>query len=156
MAKGEILDDDVSVPLISPAIYRDFVFPVEKRLADFHGGVAYWHDCGPADLIWKPSAAWERSNWCMPGRSPSLRCRGQASLPLPRLLRSTSGRHRSMRSRKSIASDLEQLCDNFREAGVRAYTVRLTAYRNPALDLQSDLAAVQRWLAAAQAVFSQP
>ena len=33
VAKGETIDDDVSVPLISPAIYQQFIFPAD-RLAD--------------------------------------------------------------------------------------------------------------------------
>jgi uroporphyrinogen-III decarboxylase len=41
-----LYDDDVSVPQISPALYRNHVLPLEKELKDFYGGVDYWHSCG--------------------------------------------------------------------------------------------------------------
>lgn len=39
-------DDDVNVPTISPAQYRDVILPVEKRYAEAFGGLMYWHSCG--------------------------------------------------------------------------------------------------------------
>jgi hypothetical protein len=45
-AKLLLYDDDVSVPQISPALYRNHILPLEKELKDFHGGVDYWHSCG--------------------------------------------------------------------------------------------------------------
>ncbi|MCL5073480.1 MAG: hypothetical protein M1308_21695, partial [Actinobacteria bacterium] len=43
---GIILNDEVSSPVISPKIYEEFILPSEMELADFHGGVSYWHSCG--------------------------------------------------------------------------------------------------------------
>lgn len=39
-------NDEVNCPMLSPALYEEFVLPYEKRLSDFHGGIAYWHSCG--------------------------------------------------------------------------------------------------------------
>lgn len=43
---GNLLNDEVGSPVISPRIYEEFILPSEKELADFHGGISYWHSCG--------------------------------------------------------------------------------------------------------------
>ena len=32
--------------LISPAMYREFILPYERMLADFYHGISYYHSCG--------------------------------------------------------------------------------------------------------------
>lgn len=44
--KVQLFNDEVDCNVISPKIYRDFIWPYEKELSEFHGGVAYWHSCG--------------------------------------------------------------------------------------------------------------
>ncbi len=44
IAKGDLFNDDI--PLMSAGSYRDFFLPYEQELADFYGGVFYWHSCG--------------------------------------------------------------------------------------------------------------
>jgi hypothetical protein len=39
-------NDEVTVPLVSPRLYQDFVLPYEVELSDFHGGLSVWHSCG--------------------------------------------------------------------------------------------------------------
>ena len=39
-------NDAVAAPMISPEIYRDIVWPVEKELSEKEGGILYWHSCG--------------------------------------------------------------------------------------------------------------
>ncbi len=39
-------DDEVGVPWISPALYEEFVLPYERELAEYFGGIDYWHSCG--------------------------------------------------------------------------------------------------------------
>ena len=154
VAKGEILDDDVSVPLISPAVYRNFIFPAEKRLADFHGGVAYWHDCGPADLYLETVGDLGAIELMHAGPFTSLAAvakRFASSAAIEVHVRPAS----VYTENEVLQKDLVHLRDILGEAGVLAYTVRLTAYRNPTLDLEADLAAVEQWLATAQVVFSQ-
>ncbi|MBI2942098.1 MAG: hypothetical protein HYY04_16835 [Chloroflexi bacterium] len=43
---GTLGNDEVNVPCISPGLYQEFVLPLEKELAEFHGGIRYWHCCG--------------------------------------------------------------------------------------------------------------
>jgi len=45
-AESVCLNDEVSVPMVSPQIYQDFIFPYEDELAKFYGGIMWWHSCG--------------------------------------------------------------------------------------------------------------
>ena len=44
-------NDDVSAPLISPAAYKEYIFPYEVETSNYHGGIDYWHSCGRIDHI---------------------------------------------------------------------------------------------------------
>ena len=46
-----LCNDDVSIPMISPKGYQEFVLPYEKKMSEFHGGIDYWHSCGRIDPI---------------------------------------------------------------------------------------------------------
>ncbi|MCL5072683.1 MAG: hypothetical protein M1308_17590 [Actinobacteria bacterium] len=43
---GNLLNDEVGSPVISPRIYEEFILSSEIELAEFHGGISYWHSCG--------------------------------------------------------------------------------------------------------------
>ena len=40
----DLFNDDIY--LMSPESYSEFFLPYEREIADFHGGVYYWHSCG--------------------------------------------------------------------------------------------------------------
>jgi hypothetical protein len=44
--KGNLYNDEVNTPTLSPALYDEFVLPYEQELSEFHGGILYWHSCG--------------------------------------------------------------------------------------------------------------
>jgi uroporphyrinogen-III decarboxylase len=44
--KGNLYNDEVNTPALSPKLYEDFVLPYEQELSQFHGGILYWHSCG--------------------------------------------------------------------------------------------------------------
>ncbi|MEI6156775.1 MAG: uroporphyrinogen decarboxylase family protein, partial [Atribacterota bacterium] len=44
--KGNLYNDEVNCPTLSPVQYEEFVLPYEQELCAFHGGIAYWHSCG--------------------------------------------------------------------------------------------------------------
>ena len=44
--KGNLYNDEVNTPTLSPKFYEDFVLPYEIELSEFHGGILYWHSCG--------------------------------------------------------------------------------------------------------------
>jgi hypothetical protein len=46
IGKGNMYDDEVNCPSLSPSLYEEFVLPYEIELSDFHGGILYFHSCG--------------------------------------------------------------------------------------------------------------
>jgi hypothetical protein len=44
-------DDEVGVPMISPAHYEEFVLPYETDLSVYFGGIDYWHSCSNVTLM---------------------------------------------------------------------------------------------------------
>ena len=44
--KGNLYNDEVNCPTLSPEQYKEFVLPYEIELCNFHGGIVYWHSCG--------------------------------------------------------------------------------------------------------------
>jgi uroporphyrinogen-III decarboxylase len=44
--KGNLYNDEVNCPTLSPNQYEEFVLPYEIELCNFHGGIVYWHSCG--------------------------------------------------------------------------------------------------------------
>lgn len=46
IGQGHIGNDEVTVPVVSPKIYREFLLPYEIELCQFHGGLTCWHSCG--------------------------------------------------------------------------------------------------------------
>lgn len=45
-AWGNLNNDEVCCPMISPTLYEEMVLPHEIKIAEFHGGAGYWHSCG--------------------------------------------------------------------------------------------------------------
>ncbi len=43
---GDLYNDEVNVPLLSPTYYREFILPYEIELSEFYGHIGYWHSCG--------------------------------------------------------------------------------------------------------------
>ena len=46
-----IHNDDISIPLISPSAYEEYVLPYEVKISEYHGGIDYWHSCGRIDSV---------------------------------------------------------------------------------------------------------
>jgi uroporphyrinogen-III decarboxylase len=44
--KCKLYNDEIDCPTLSPGLYEEMIFPYEMELAEFHGGVLYWHSCG--------------------------------------------------------------------------------------------------------------
>ncbi|MBD3305243.1 hypothetical protein GF339_02730 [candidate division KSB3 bacterium] len=44
--KGNLYNDEVNTPTLSPKMFEEFVLPYEQELSAFHGGILYWHSCG--------------------------------------------------------------------------------------------------------------
>jgi len=43
---NELYEDEVDGNMFSADVYREFIFPYQKQLSDYYGGIAYYHSCG--------------------------------------------------------------------------------------------------------------
>ena len=46
MPKLFLFNDEISTPMLSRKLYDEMILPVEMGLANFAGGLRYWHSCG--------------------------------------------------------------------------------------------------------------
>ncbi|MCL5073076.1 MAG: hypothetical protein M1308_19635 [Actinobacteria bacterium] len=46
-----LYNDEASVPLISPGIYKEYCFPYESELSEYYNGIRLWHSCGSKTLL---------------------------------------------------------------------------------------------------------
>jgi len=46
MLISSLSNDEINSLTVSPKVYTEFIFPYEKQLADFYGGIGYYHSCG--------------------------------------------------------------------------------------------------------------
>lgn len=49
--KGNLYNDEINTPTLSPAHYEEFALPYEQELSEFHGGILYWHSCGETTAL---------------------------------------------------------------------------------------------------------
>ena len=45
-SENSLANDEVSIPIVSPQLYEELIFPYEDELSEFFGGVNWWHSCG--------------------------------------------------------------------------------------------------------------
>ncbi len=46
-------NDEISTPVVSPALYKELIYPYEKELGEFWGGIRYWHSCGQTEAFYE-------------------------------------------------------------------------------------------------------
>lgn len=54
IAPTKIFNDEIGMPMVSRALYEEFILPYELELAQFHGRVHYWHSCGRSEEFYEP------------------------------------------------------------------------------------------------------
>jgi hypothetical protein len=50
---GDLWNDEVDSSLFSAEYYKEFILPYEKELANFYGGIRYWHSCANVNSFLK-------------------------------------------------------------------------------------------------------
>jgi uroporphyrinogen-III decarboxylase len=56
VAPAKLYNDEIGTPMLSNAMYEDFILPYEIELAEFHKTVTYWHSCGVTDDFYESVA----------------------------------------------------------------------------------------------------
>jgi len=78
MAQGLLHNDEIAVPIISPQTYEELILPRECELANFWGGVRYWHSCGETTPLFESIAKipglkmMHVGPWSDPGRAAEV------------------------------------------------------------------------------------
>jgi len=44
--KTFLFNDEVGLPFMTPEMYEEFILPYEIGVANFYGGILYWHNYG--------------------------------------------------------------------------------------------------------------
>ena len=45
-APANLFNDEVTMPLVSPKMYKELIMPSEIAVSNYFGGINYWHSCG--------------------------------------------------------------------------------------------------------------
>ena len=147
--KGNLYNDEINTPTLSPALYEEFALPYEQELSVFHGGILYWHSCGDTTAL-VPSIAripnlemfhvgpWTDGEACMKA------FKGQ--MPLEFCLHPV--RDVQDASRDSMTA---KLCGIVKACDGSAYTIRADGLQLMH-GLEKDLAAIREWTLVADSV----
>lgn len=50
---GMLFNDEIGTPVVSDALYREMILPYEVELAEYWGGIRYWHSCGKTESFYQ-------------------------------------------------------------------------------------------------------
>ena len=56
MEKCFLFNDEISTPMLSNELYKEFILPYEIELSKHCGGVRYWHSCGVSQAFFESVA----------------------------------------------------------------------------------------------------
>lgn len=141
-----ISNDDVSVPNVSPDIYRELILPYEKKLNRFYGYFSYYHNCGPIDPFLEDINSIEKINMMHSGPFSDFKKVGEAF-----------GRKSAIElhlhpdkdfincSERDFRTRLYDIKNYYNEIEVKAYCVRLTSYSHPNISLIENIKKLQKW-----------
>jgi uroporphyrinogen-III decarboxylase len=154
IARCDLFNDDI--PLMSPEAYTKFFLPYERELAEFHGGVYYWHSCGDitrhvpeidrldgvALLDFGVTMEDKREGMKGLSRSPALELRVMAK------------RHVQEASEEAAKAYVRDMIAACREHSVRKYVLRSSGM-SILLGGEEDLAKLARWVELVREVQSE-
>jgi hypothetical protein len=150
--KGNLYNDEVNTPTLSPALYEQFVLPYEQELSMFHGGILYWHSCGNTTALVPLIARipnlemfhvgpWTDGETCMKVF--------KGAVPLEFCLHPVKDvQNADRRAIENRLRGIAMACDG------GPYTVRADGIQL-IHDLQKDLSAITEWIAAADRVLRE-
>ncbi|NJD01981.1 MAG: hypothetical protein FIA99_05155 [Ruminiclostridium sp.] len=147
-----LADDYISLPNISPKMYKDHILPFEKHLSERMGGIAYWHDCGDAGPYMEYVK--EIPDIKMVHSGPYTKFKKVAEnfsgIPVEVHL-------------NPVSDYMEANCENMRQSieniiktaqfhNVSAYTVRITCYRRSGSGIEKDIEKIREWTETSQSL----
>lgn len=152
IGQGNILNDEVGSPVISPEIYEEFILPSEIELGNFHGGISYWHSCGDTTDFVKlirriPGLSLFHVSPCTDLKT-AVEEFGKNDIPLQICVDPTKEVH--MASRKEMERKLKGIVEI---CGGVAYTVRADGLQK-LLSLDVEIKKIKEWIRIAREVLA--
>lgn len=147
--KGNLYNDEVNCPTLSPKMFEEFVLPYEQELSAFFGGILYWHSCGDTtklvSLIAKiPNLEmFHVGPWTDPAQTVQA---FEGKMPLEFCL------HPFQDVQHATPAEMEKKLREIVEAcGPCPYTVRADGLQ-VTTDLKQELAKIEEWITVADRV----
>ena len=150
----EIWNDDAAVPLVSPQIFRDIVWPHEKTLYDSCGGFSYYHNCGPMGPLLHDIARFANIEMIHMGPFSDPRQVLDKFAHRSAIEHCIKPQDDMMRiEHDDMVKRLHNLRTLYEHARANAVTIRATGYLSPALSIEQNIGKLTQWTLAARAVF---
>jgi hypothetical protein len=145
IAKGDLFNDDLAT--MSPETYAKFFLPYERELAEFYGGIAYWHSCGDVTPHVREIHKLPDIDLLDFGVTMEDKAAGIAGLRRPQALelRVFAKRHLQEASDEEAREYVRGMLRSCRAAGVGKYVIRSSGL-SVLLGAQKDLARLTRWV----------
>jgi uroporphyrinogen-III decarboxylase len=152
VGKGNIYNDEVNCPSLSPALYEEFVLPYEIELSDFHGGILYYHSCGDTTKLLPSIVKTKTIEMFHVGPWTDVRSAMDAFkgvVPLEICLHPLRDvQHATVDEVKKKLAEVASAC------GGCAYSVRADGLQNIGA-LNEDVNKIERWMGVANSVLSE-
>ncbi len=152
IAPAKLFNDEIGTPMLSPAMYDDFVLPYELELAEFHQRVTYWHSCGVTDRFYESVRSipglemMHVGPWSDVARAAAVF--GPADVALDICVSATEDVYdRTGEEMRAKLRSIRQACE-----GKVRYAVRADGFQI-AHNVEYDLAKIREWNEAAIEVF---
>ena len=152
---GLLYNDEIDMNIIPPYIYDQFIFSYEKELADFHGGIAYWHSCGKITPILHqirqlPNIQMIKiSSWNNYGEATQT-C---PDIPLEICVGAID--HIQMADERKMADKVSEILATCEETGVDAFIIRSEPLQRVSENVDNDLSKIQQWISTARRLTEQ-
>ncbi|MBN2295554.1 MAG: hypothetical protein JXM70_24200 [Pirellulales bacterium] len=152
VAPAKLFNDEIGTPMLSPAMYEEFILPYELELAEFHKTVTYWHSCGVTDDFYESVATIPNLQMMHVGPwsnvEKAAEVFGKADIALDICVNPTEDVYdRTPEEMRAKLSSIKSACD-----GKVRYAVRADGFQI-ARTIEEDLAKVREWNDAAIEVF---
>lgn len=149
---GNVLNDEVGSPVISPEIYEEFILSSEIELGNFHGGISYWHSCGDTTDFMKlirkiPGLSLFHVSPCTDLKT-AVEEFGKNDIPLQICVDPTKDVH--MASREEMKRKLKEIVGI---CGDVAYTVRADGLQK-LHSLNDEMEKIKEWIKVAREVLT--
>ncbi len=141
-----ISNDDVSVPNVSPNIFRELIFPYEKILNEFYGYFSYYHNCGPIDPFLDDISNINGIRMIHSGPFSDFKKIGEIFSSKAAIeLHLHPDRDFINCSEEDFRKRLIDIKTYYDEIGVKAYCIRLTSYSHPSMSISENIEKLKGW-----------